>query len=102
MSPPKKLYQNILLFIYSVYSKGITIASDKWKKGGEDMNLLKHLRTECGISQRKLAEEAGMSKPFITWAENGRFIPSPSQLERIALALDYYDEPTDLLKETEK
>ena len=44
---------------------------------------LKHLRTENGMSQRKLAAAAGVSNATISLIENGRTDPSMGLLKRV-------------------
>jgi transcriptional regulator with XRE-family HTH domain len=44
-------------------------------------------RRRCGFSQEKLAEKAGISKPFLAMIEVCRKFPTPDVLDRIACAL---------------
>ena len=49
---------------------------------------LKENRRKCGISQAKLAEQAGISTQYIAMIELSRQFPTPEVLERMAAALD--------------
>ena len=48
---------------------------------------LRENRKKCGISQSKLAENAGISTQYIAMIELSRQFPTPEVLERIAAAL---------------
>jgi XRE family transcriptional regulator, fatty acid utilization regulator len=48
---------------------------------------LRHFRTEAGISQRELAERAGISQSKMSRIERGTR-PSGDELERLGKALD--------------
>jgi len=48
---------------------------------------LKENRRKCGISQSKLAEQAGISTQYIAMIELSRQFPTPEVLERMASAL---------------
>jgi transcriptional regulator with XRE-family HTH domain len=48
---------------------------------------LRQLRNERGLSQRALAEKAGISREFLARLETGRQDPTLSTLEKIAKAL---------------
>jgi transcriptional regulator with XRE-family HTH domain len=50
-------------------------------------NNLKENRRKCGISQSKLAEQAGISTQYIAMIELSRQFPTPEVLEQIAEAL---------------
>jgi transcriptional regulator with XRE-family HTH domain len=50
-------------------------------------NNLKKNRRNCGVSQSKLAEKAGISTQYIAMIELSRQFPSPEVLEQIASAL---------------
>ena len=61
----------------------------------EDTNIrdilainLKENRRECGFSQEKLAEKAGISTPFLAMIEVSRKFPTPDVLDRLAGALN--------------
>ena len=43
---------------------------------------------ESGMKQKDLAEKAGVSRAIISMALNGRYIPSPEHMHRIASALN--------------
>ncbi|MDP9486709.1 MAG: helix-turn-helix domain-containing protein [Actinomycetota bacterium] len=46
------------------------------------------LRRERGMSQSELARRAEVNRTSVVFAENGRTIPRPSTLRRLAWALD--------------
>ncbi len=46
------------------------------------------LRRERGLSQSEVARRAGVARTSIVFTENGRTLPRPSTLRRIAWALD--------------
>jgi HTH-type transcriptional repressor of puuD len=48
---------------------------------------LRELRDERGLSQRALAEKAGISREYLSRLETGRQDPTLSTLEKIARAL---------------
>jgi transcriptional regulator with XRE-family HTH domain len=48
---------------------------------------LRQLRDERGLSQRALAEKAGISREYLARLETGRQDPTLSTLEKIAKAL---------------
>ena len=48
---------------------------------------IKEYRRKNGFSQDKLAEKAGISKPFVAMIEVSRKFPTPDVLDRIAGAL---------------
>jgi transcriptional regulator with XRE-family HTH domain len=48
---------------------------------------LRQLRDERGLSQRALAEKAGISREYLARLETGRQDPTLSTLEKIARAL---------------
>ncbi len=43
---------------------------------------------ESEMKQKDLAEKAGVSRAIISMALNGRYVPSPEHMHRIACALD--------------
>jgi transcriptional regulator with XRE-family HTH domain len=55
---------------------------------------LRAYRQQAKISGAELARRAGVSQPWISRIENGRFVPSASDVERIAKALDLTPEQT--------
>lgn len=61
--------------------------------------LMEQRRTELGLSKAELARRARTASIHITWAEQGRFIPYPPELRRIAEALGLWCAPEDLLGE---
>ena len=61
----------------------------------EDANIrdilafnIKENRRKCGFSQEKLAEKAGISKPFLAMIEVSRKFPTPEVLDRLAGAMN--------------
>lgn len=52
------------------------------------MSNIKKIRLEKGVSQKELAEKAGVSQPFIHDLENENRNAKPETMERIAAALD--------------
>ena len=48
------------------------------------MNRIKELRKEKGLTQKKLAELAGISQPYLNDLENGNRMGKPETLQRIA------------------
>lgn len=61
--------------------------------------ILKKLRQKHGLSQRELARKAGVSASYICNAETRGFELYPGQAERLATALDWEGDPSDLTKE---
>ena len=51
------------------------------------MNRIKELRKEKGLTQKKLAELAGISQPYLNDLENGNRMGKPETLQRIAAPL---------------
>lgn len=58
--------------------------------------VLQELRRERGLSQEKLAEASGCTRPYISYLETARYSPSLSMLFQIAAALDV--QPADILQ----
>lgn len=51
--------------------------------------LLKDARVKAGLSQAQLAETIGISRPFLSQLESGRYLqPAPDILQRIADVLE--------------
>ena len=48
------------------------------------MNRIKELRKEKGLTQKKLAELAGISQPYLNDLENGNRMGKQETLQRIA------------------
>jgi transcriptional regulator with XRE-family HTH domain len=66
----------------------------------ERMLRLRYLRLKRGWTQRRLAEEAGMSVSVISQIESGRFTrPYAQTLRRLADALGWDDDPAALMEE---
>ncbi|ACV22434.1 Helix-turn-helix domain [Slackia heliotrinireducens] len=59
---------------------------------------LSKYREARGMNRSDLARATGMQAGTIAWIETGRFVPYPSQLQKIADALDV-DDPESLLAE---
>ena len=49
---------------------------------------IKSVRSRIGITQKQLANKAGITQAYLSEIETGKTIPSLSVLERLALALD--------------
>ena len=60
------------------------------------------MRTRRGLTKAELARRAKMDPGMIGWIERGRFIPYPSQLEKIAAALDYKGDPANIAREIDE
>lgn len=58
---------------------------------------LMEIRKERGMNKFELARTTRMQPGMIAWIEEGRFIPYPSQLEKLARALGVSD-PGELLE----
>lgn len=54
--------------------------------GAELRALVRARRRELGLTQEGLAEQVGMSVAWVTKIENGRFVPSPDAIRRLAAA----------------
>jgi transcriptional regulator with XRE-family HTH domain len=65
------------------------------------MKVLRAEREAKGISQSELGRRSGINQVTISAAENARFVPYSSQLERLAGALGWQGEPADLLNEAQ-
>lgn len=63
--------------------------------------LIQMLRVEKGWSKAALARKAEIQQGVVGWIESGRYIPYDSQLRKLAEALDWQDDPLDLLKEVD-
>lgn len=67
--------------------------------------VLRKIRTDLGILQRRLADVSGVPRPYISLAETGRYVPSDEQMKRLRDALREHGatvEPdTDLLAAVE-
>ena len=57
---------------------------------------LKAARFRAGMSKAELARAAHMDAGMCGWIESGRFVPYPSQLEKLARALNYFGDPSEL------
>ena len=63
--------------------------------------MLEQKRIKAGLTKSGLARKAEMQAGMIGWIESGRFTPYDAQLEKIANALDWQGDPSDLLKEVD-
>ena len=61
---------------------------------------LKKERLARNMKKSELSRASGIQAGTISWMEEGRFKPYPSQQEKLATALDV-DEPQSLLEEVE-
>lgn len=67
--------------------------------GGIIKNLIKENRTKCRLTQRELAEKAGVTERTIISLENGRYKPSIILAYRLAQLFDTDIETLFCLKE---
>jgi transcriptional regulator with XRE-family HTH domain len=65
------------------------------------MKRLQAMRESLGFSKAKLSRIADLNASTIAWAEQGRFVPYPGQLAKMAIGLGYDGDPNDLLEEVE-
>ena len=56
-------------------------------------------REAAGYTRFRLGSEAGIHPSRVGQFENGRAVPYPVELQRLADALGWSGEPSDLLKE---
>lgn len=49
--------------------------------------MLKHRRKELGLTLKSLADESGLSAPFLSQAERNQTVPSMVSLIKLAAAL---------------
>ena len=64
-----------------------------------EQKLLIKARKDAGMNRSDLARAAKMQPSVITWIETGRFYPYESQMEKIAAALGWEGDPTELFRE---
>lgn len=64
------------------------------------VTVMEVLRREQGLSKAALARKADVQPNLVTWVEAGRFVPYPSQLEKLADALGEPD-PERLMEPVE-
>ncbi len=62
------------------------------------MIVMEYLRKQRGWSKAELARHARMQGGVVAWIEEGRFLPYPSQLSKLAEALGV-GEPPRLLEQ---
>jgi transcriptional regulator with XRE-family HTH domain len=65
------------------------------------MKRLTAERTRRGWSKAELARKSGLNDVTVGMAENGRLLPYPGQLLKLARALEFDGEPAALLEEVE-
>mgnify|MGYP002541973082 CR=1 FL=1 len=66
------------------------------------ITALEKMRRERGWSKSELGRRACIQSGLVGWIEDRRFVPYDVQLERLAKALDFEDEPVKLLDEVER
>lgn len=66
----------------------------KYKPKNEPMNTLRELRQQQGLSANALAKRSGVSRPAITYIEEGRHRPNHRTIAALADALGV--DPADL------
>lgn len=64
------------------------------------MIVMEYLRKQRGWSRAELARRARMQGGVVAWIEEGRFLPYPSQLSKLAEALGV-GEPPRLLEQAQ-
>ncbi len=87
---------HILLQIFTIIYKYSRIFSVNYVTVEVDVDTLKELRINAGLSQRELAIRAGLT-PGAVWQVEHRGSGSPATLKKIADVLEV--RPVDLLKE---
>jgi transcriptional regulator with XRE-family HTH domain len=85
---------------YSAYAESAT-RSDV-RAGGPKVKVLQRERERQQRSRAEVARAAGLTGTTYGWAESGRFIPYAVQLARIAEALEWEGDPSELLREIPK
>lgn len=65
------------------------------------MKLLRRLREDANMTRAEGSRQIGMNASTWGLIENGRFIPYPGQLARMASLLGYQGDPEDLLEEVD-
>lgn len=63
------------------------------------MNKLTVLRKTARLTQEELAERAKTNRVYVSLIEGGRRNPTEEELKRIAKALRFMGDPTELLQE---
>jgi len=58
-----------------------------YEYGGDSLSTIKRLRLSKGISQRQLAQDAGVCQSLLCAVETGRMIIWPAMAKRLARAL---------------
>lgn len=66
------------------------------------ITALEKMRRERGWSKSELGRRACIQSGLVGWIEDRRFVPYDVQLERLAKALGFEDEPVKLLDEVER
>ena len=65
------------------------------------MKVLRQEREARGWSRAALARDSRLNESVYSLIERGRYTPYPVQLERIAQALAWSEDPEQLLKEVD-
>lgn len=63
--------------------------------------IMKVMRKELGWSQSELARRAGLNQSTLNQIESGRLLPYPSQIQKLAQALNWKGNPEDLLQDAQ-
>ena len=63
--------------------------------------IMKVMRQERGWSQSELARRAGLNQSTLNQIESRRLLPYPSQIQKLAQALDWKGDPQELLQEAQ-
>lgn len=63
---------------------------------------LEKMRHDKGWSKSELGRRACMQSGLVGWIETGRFTPYDVQLQRLAQALDFEGEPSELLEQVQR
>jgi len=61
------------------------------------MVMLAKVRSGLHISQAELSRRSGLHPSTISLIEGQRFVPSPRQLEKLAVGLGFNGNPADLV-----
>lgn len=65
------------------------------------MVILERVRHARGMTQQRLAKSSGVDSSYISKAENGLVRLYPSQLAKLAAALEWDGDPGELLEEAD-
>jgi DNA-binding XRE family transcriptional regulator len=53
----------------------------------QQVNPIKELREHASLGQGELADKAGISRPYLSQIESGKYVPSPRIRRKLARAL---------------